>query len=148
MIRVCQCVSKIPGKQSWRDFFEATKLWRVEACLCEGLLVQVASLQDKPKFEDGEKNDDDEAEKENKENQQENKQDKHEEKAEKPKKDKQDKHKPTKAEKLAKQASAEVVTECPWMMSKLQKTPITFRKSSVFSLKGEATGWEAAGQKA
>ena len=88
---------------------------------CEGLLVQVASLQDKPKFEDGEKNDDDEAEKENKENQQENKQDKHEEKAEKPKKDKQDKHKPTKAEKLAKQASAEVVTEYPWMMSKLQK---------------------------
>jgi len=71
--------------------------------ILQGLLVQVASLQDKPKFEDGEKNDDDEAEKENKENQQENKQDKHEEKAEKPKKDKQDKHKPTKAEKLAKQ---------------------------------------------
>jgi len=71
--------------------------------ILQGLLVQVASLQDKPKFEDGEKNDDDEAEKENKENQQENKQDKQEEKAEKPKKDKQDKHKPTKAEKLAKQ---------------------------------------------
>lgn len=76
--------------------------------ILQGLLVQVASLQDKPKGsnEDGEKDDDDEAEKENKENQQENKQDKHEEKAEKPKKDKQDKqdkHKPTKAEKLAKQ---------------------------------------------
>ncbi len=121
MIRVCQCVSKIPLKQSWSDFFEATRPWRVEACpLCEGLLVQVASLQDKPKDsnEDGEKNDDDEAEKENKENQHENKQDKHEEKAEKPKKDKQDKHKPTKAEKLAKQAGAEVP---PRVMSKLQK---------------------------
>eukprot|EP00438_Fugacium_kawagutii_P033732 Skav220012 [mRNA] locus=scaffold947:289590:294534:+ [translate_table: standard] len=84
---------------------------KINERILQDLLVQVASLQDKPPKEEVQAEETDkkevEAEKDDENQDAENKENKHENRQEKPekqsKKEKQDKHKPTKAEKLAKQ---------------------------------------------